>query len=190
MAANNETTGLGERVSGFPRLTRRHRDLPGNESVLSLRPVLMPPLNRTVPEDEFVVDRVTVMNDEGDRRAGRELERARIETRMMDVHVDGLLSGPRGRHPSPGDRRSKHQRGDNKELHERVDPSLLVAAMNAPPKTIAAAHGHHATAPPGSGSGRRGDGTSNPASTGEGEPPVTSIARSWSSSPARVLTRM
>src|SRR5919106_1826689 len=138
VATDHESARLGELVGGSRRLACGHRDFSGNGSVLWLRPVLVPPLNRTVSEYEFVVDRITVVNDEGDRRARGEVEGLRVEARMVDVHMDRPVVGPWSRNPSSGDRRSQYQCGSNKQLHERVDPSLLVAAMKAAAKKAAA----------------------------------------------------
>jgi hypothetical protein len=66
VATKDESSGsaLFKSVSRRSFIAGRDRDLSRNRAVMGFGPCLVPGLNRLVTEDEFVIDRVGISNDE------------------------------------------------------------------------------------------------------------------------------
>src|SRR5688500_7626985 len=92
MAADDELARLRERVGRRRGLARGNRHLAGPRRVVGLRAALVRELDTLVPEDEFVVDGIRVLDDERHRRPGLELERLGVEPRVVEAGPDGLLA--------------------------------------------------------------------------------------------------
>src|SRR3990170_4346416 len=79
---------LAERDRRLPRREGGDRDLRGTTIVARLGARPMPLMDPVVAHDPFVVDRVVVANDEGDRPPGGDNDRRRIEARVVDPYLD------------------------------------------------------------------------------------------------------
>src|SRR6266508_3758913 len=75
---------LAERERRADRLTRRDRDLPRARGVDRLGPELVRDLHGLVPDDELVIDRVRVRDEETHRFAGLDIDRVQREGRVVD----------------------------------------------------------------------------------------------------------
>src|ERR671914_306325 len=174
MAADDQSPGLRERVGGCASLAGRNGDLTRNGAVLLLGAVFVAPLNGLIAQDELVVNRVSVVNDEPYGVAGPEFIVSRVEPRMVDAYRDRLLAGVGACGARPEERRRKQKGNERLAVHRPSEANLPAPASMIAAPIVARAHGHHC---PGSlGTAPAEYGSFNPASTGDGRPPVTFIA--------------
>lgn len=90
MAPDQQRPRLGEGVGRTARLAYRDRKLSRFGTVVSLGALLMSQLDTFITDDEFVIDRVGVLDDESDGRSRLELEMIGHETRVTKLHVHHL----------------------------------------------------------------------------------------------------
>jgi len=92
VAAEQEGLGLAERVRGDDRLARGDRDLP-RLGVMGLLAHLVDALDLGVTEDELVVDRIAVPQDEPDGLARRHLDGLGLDQPVILAGKQALRDG-------------------------------------------------------------------------------------------------
>jgi len=140
MASDDQVAGFRERVDGRARGARRHGDLTRNDAVACMGPSLVSILIGLVAEEELVIDGIVIANDEANRGPGGELERSRIEARVIDVDGDNRLLRFCGQGASPegedtddeaDPHRGPHSRETSRLLPMRITTSIATPMIHA-----------------------------------------------------------